>query len=65
MRARLTVMRARTAVAADNVEALIMEWLSQNWVWVLLGLGFIAMPMFGLGGHGGGDEKKPAGKDGK
>ena len=47
-----------------------MEWLSQNWVWVLLFAGFIAMHMFGHGGygshkgHGGGrSDPKPAGKD--
>jgi len=53
-----------------------MEWLSQNWVWVLLGIGFAAMHMFGHGGHGGHgghegygsgaphEDDKPAGKDG-
>ena len=30
-----------------------MEWLSQNWVWVLFFAGMIAMHMFGHGGHGG------------
>jgi hypothetical protein len=45
-----------------------MEWLSQNWVWVLLGIGFIAMHMFGHGGHAGhgsSDRKveKPEDKD--
>ena len=30
-----------------------MAWLSENWVWVLVGAGFIAMHMFGHGGHGG------------
>ena len=30
-----------------------MEWLSQNWVWVLFAAGMIAMHMFGHGGHGG------------
>lgn len=29
-----------------------MEWFSQNWVWVLFFAGFIAMHMFGHGGHG-------------
>ncbi len=29
-----------------------MEWFSQNWAWVLLIAGFIAMHMFGHGGHG-------------
>jgi len=44
-----------------------MEWLSQNWIWVLLFAGFIAMHMFGHGGHGkhgnGHSEPKPASKD--
>lgn len=31
-----------------------MEWLSENWVWVLIGIAFVAMHMFGHGGHGGG-----------
>lgn len=30
-----------------------MEWLSQNWVWVLLVAGFVAMHLFGHGKHGG------------
>lgn len=47
-----------------------MAWLSENWVWVLFGVGMIAMHMFGHGGHGGHggggrDEEPPAGKDGK
>ena len=29
-----------------------MEWLSQNWVWVLFAVGMIAMHMFGHGRHG-------------
>jgi len=49
-----------------------MEWLSQNWVWVLFFAGMIAMHMFGHGGHGGHgggcggghNDSKPAGKDG-
>ena len=44
-----------------------MEWLSQNWVWVLFFVGMIAMHMFGHGGHGGHGGghggSKPAGKD--
>lgn len=45
-----------------------MEWLSQNWVWVLFGVGMIAMHMFGHGGHGGHrgrGEQEAAGQDGK
>ena len=30
-----------------------MEWMSQNWVWVLLAVGMTAMHLFGHGGHGG------------
>lgn len=30
-----------------------MAWLSNNWIWVLLGVGFIAMHLFGHRGHGG------------
>ncbi len=29
-----------------------MEWLAENWFWVLIGIGFIVMHMFGHGGHG-------------
>ncbi len=31
-----------------------MQWLSQNWVWVVVLVAFIAMHMFGHGAHGGG-----------
>ena len=30
-----------------------MEWLSANWVWLLIGIAFIGMHVFGHGGHGG------------
>ena len=30
-----------------------MDWIAQNWVWVLFAVGMIAMHMFGHGGHGG------------
>lgn len=30
-----------------------MEWLSENWVWVMIGIAFIGMHIFGHGGHGG------------
>lgn len=30
-----------------------MEWLSENWVWLLIGAVFIGMHLFGHGGHGG------------
>lgn len=29
-----------------------MQWLSQNWFWLLFGLAFVGMH-FGHGGHGG------------
>jgi hypothetical protein len=31
-----------------------MEWLTQNWFWVLIFVVFIAMHLLGHGGHGGG-----------
>ena len=30
-----------------------MQWVLDNWVWLLLGGGMIAMHLFGHGGHGG------------
>jgi hypothetical protein len=30
-----------------------MQWVLDNWVWILFGGGMIAMHMFGHGGHGG------------
>jgi len=30
-----------------------MKWLSENWVWLLFAVAFIAAHMFGHGGHGG------------
>ena len=30
-----------------------MEWISQNWVWVLFFVAFMAMHMFGHGAHAG------------
>ncbi len=30
-----------------------MDWLSENWIWVIFGVGFFAMHMFGHGGDGG------------
>ncbi len=40
-----------------------MDWLAENWFWVLIGAVFIVMHLFGHGGHGGhsrhgGQEKK-------
>jgi hypothetical protein len=41
-----------------------MGWFSQNWVWVLFFAAFIAVHMFGHGGHGGGhNDPKAASKD--
>ncbi len=47
-----------------------MNWLSQNWVWLLFGVGMIAMHLFGHGGHGGHGESardadKSVGADGQ
>jgi hypothetical protein len=30
-----------------------MNWLSQNWIWLLFALAFVAMHLFGHGSHGG------------
>ena len=30
-----------------------MEWLSQNWVFLLIAIAFVAMHLFGHGSHGG------------
>ena len=30
-----------------------MEWFTENWFWVLVFIAFIAMHLFGHGGHGG------------
>jgi len=48
-----------------------MDWLAQNWVWVVVFVVFIGMHLFGHGGHGdrggrggccgGGDDQRPAG----
>lgn len=45
-----------------------MDWLAQNWVWVVITVLFIGMHLFGHGGHGGhgehggdGDDQRPAG----
>ncbi len=29
-----------------------MEWLQSNWVWIALGIGFVALHWFGHSGHG-------------
>ena len=33
-----------------------MDWLSANWVWILIAVAFAAMHLFGHGGHGGHSE---------
>ncbi len=45
-----------------------MDWLTQNWIWVVFFVLFIGMHLFGHGGHGGhggcgggGDKQPPAG----
>ena len=47
-----------------------MDWLAQNWVWVVVFVVFIGMHLFGHGGHGrhsghggcgGGEDQRPAG----
>lgn len=35
-----------------------MQWVLENWVWVLFGVGMIAMHLFGHGGHGGPSESR-------
>ncbi len=29
-----------------------MEWLAENWIWILVGAVFVGMHLFGHGGHG-------------
>jgi hypothetical protein len=40
---------------------IIMDWLWQNWIWVLVFAAFIGLHMFGHGGHGshGGQQRRP------
>ncbi|GMQ89936.1 MAG: hypothetical protein BMS9Abin10_0273 [Gammaproteobacteria bacterium] len=40
-----------------------MAWLTDNWVWVLLGVGMVAMHLFGHKGHGGRGQDKAQGGD--
>ncbi len=37
-----------------------MQWVIDNWIWIVFGLAFIGMHMFG---HGHGSHAKAAGKD--
>jgi hypothetical protein len=38
-----------------------MQWLLDNWIWVLLGGGMVAMHLFGHGKHGGHGKKSTQG----
>ena len=38
-----------------------MDWLAQNWIWVVFFILFIGMHLFGHGGGGGSDDQRPAG----
>lgn len=40
-----------------------MEWLAENWFWLLIGILFVGMHMFGHGGHGGHDHADKPGDD--
>jgi hypothetical protein len=41
-----------------------MAWLTANWFWVLIFVAFLAMHLFGHGGHGGGHgQQRGDGKD--
>lgn len=35
-----------------------MNWLSANWIWILVGLVFVALHLFGHGGHRGHGRKR-------
>lgn len=37
-----------------QTEEFFMEWLTENWFWVLIGILFVVIHLFGHGGHGGG-----------
>lgn len=37
-----------------NQTEVAMDWLSSNWVWILVVAFFFGMHLFGHGGHGGG-----------
>lgn len=41
-----------------------MNWVYANWIWILIGVAFVAMHMFGHGSHGGhgGQGKSDTGK---
>ena len=39
-----------------------MDWIVQNWVWIVVFVVFVGMHLFGHGGHGGhgGENQHPA-----
>ncbi|KAA0946271.1 MULTISPECIES: DUF2933 domain-containing protein [Pseudomonas] len=37
-----------------------MVWLTENWFWILIFIAFIAMHLFGHGGHGSVDKENSA-----
>lgn len=40
-----------------------MQWLANNWIWIVFALGFLALHMFGHGGHGHGRGHGGHGRD--
>ena len=38
-----------------------MQWLAENWIFLLIVVGMVAMHAFGHGGHGDGEDKDKAG----
>ncbi len=42
-----------------------MEWLTENWIWVLVGLAFFALHLLGHGRHGGHGKSDKQDKPGK
>ncbi len=38
----------------EEEEESVMEWLAENWFWVVVFVAFFAIHLFGHGGHGGG-----------
>lgn len=37
-----------------------MTWLAENWFWILTFIAFVAMHLFGHGGHGGASRHRNA-----
>ena len=42
-----------------------MEWITANWFWILFGILFIGMHLFGHGGHGGHGNHQPRNFEGE